>query len=176
MTLKEIYNQFADLVYTLAYKYLRNKEESEEATQDVFIKVHTKLGQFRNEAGLKTWIYKITINVCLDIIKSNQRNKRSIYKNSVNIEETKIGLKENPESQLIQNENTELLLACVNQLSDNQKMAFLLSKEEGISNPEIAKMMNTSISSVESLIFRAKANLKIVIAEKWPEYSMKKKK
>ena len=55
-------------------------------------------------------------------------------------------------------------------------MAFLLSKEEGISNPEIAKMMNTSISSVESLIFRAKANLKIVIAEKWPEYSMKKKK
>ena len=93
MTLKEIYNQFADLVYTLAYKYLRNKEESEEATQDVFIKVHTKLGQFRNEAELKTWIYKITINVCLDIIKSNQRNKRSIYKNSVNIEDTKIGLK-----------------------------------------------------------------------------------
>ena len=69
----EIYNEFSQLVYNLSLSYLQNIEDSKEATQDVFVKIHTKLEGFNNNSSLKTWIYSITINPCLDVLKSKNR-------------------------------------------------------------------------------------------------------
>jgi RNA polymerase sigma-70 factor (ECF subfamily) len=174
LELKQLYNNHSDLVYTLAYKYLQNNEDSEEVTQDVFMKVYENLDSFKKESDIKTWIYRITVNTSLDRIKAKNRDKRSMYKNSLNTEDVIISIKENPNSILESNEKLNILMECINQLSDNQKTAFLLSKEEGLSNSEIATIMESSISSTESLIFRAKSNLKNIVARKWPEYRKKK--
>ncbi len=70
-------------------------------------------------------------------------------------------------------ENSALLFEVINQLPENQKTAFILSKLDGLSNPEIADIMKVSVSSVESLIFRAKTNLKEKLAIKFKEYRKK---
>ena len=70
-------------------------------------------------------------------------------------------------------ENAAILLAVINQLPSNQKTAFLLSKFDGLSNPEISEIMNLSISSIESLVFRAKNTLKDKLKEKFSEYRKK---
>ena len=71
-----LYEQYKILVYNVALNYLQNTEDAEEITQDVFVQLHQSLSTFKNESTLKTWIYKITINKCLDFIKHKNSKKR----------------------------------------------------------------------------------------------------
>ena len=82
---------------------------------------------------------------------------------------------EHPGIVLEKKEDAQILFEVINTLTENQKTAFLLSKLDGLSNPEIAEIMQLSISSIESLVFRAKATLQERLAEKFENYRKKKK-
>jgi RNA polymerase sigma factor (sigma-70 family) len=69
-------------VYNVALQYVQNKEDAEEITQDVFIKVYDKHLEFKGDSALKTWIYRITINTSLDYIKAKTRKKKSCFLSS----------------------------------------------------------------------------------------------
>lgn len=73
MQLEEIYSMYKNKVYNLALQYVQNIEDAEEITQDVFVNIHLSLAQFKYNAELSTWIYKITINKSLDYIKMKKR-------------------------------------------------------------------------------------------------------
>ncbi|MBL0013325.1 MAG: RNA polymerase sigma factor [Flavobacterium sp.] len=172
-----IYNQYCVLVYNVALQYLQNIEDAEEITQDVFIQVHASFHQFDQRSSLKTWIYRITINKSLDFIKHKNSKKRLFifgkksqnendYLNSAHFE--------HPGILLENKENARILYGVINELPENQKTAFILSKIDGLSNPEVSEIMQLSISSVESLLFRAKSTLKEKLAHKFSEYRKKK--
>ena len=76
MDSQNLYNQYSVLVYNLALNYLQNIEDAEEITQDVFIQINNSLDKFQDKSSLKTWIYRITINKCLDYIKHKNSQKR----------------------------------------------------------------------------------------------------
>jgi RNA polymerase sigma factor (sigma-70 family) len=80
---------------------------------------------------------------------------------------------EHPGVALENKENAQILFQTINELTENQKTAFILSKLDGLNNPEIAEIMNVSISSVESFIFRAKASLKEKLSTKFENYRKK---
>lgn len=173
---RKIYDQHKLLVYNVALHYLQNKENAEEITQDVFVQLYQSLSQFKNNSALKTWIYRITINKCLDFIKHKKAKKRHFIfgkKSENQFEIQSISNFEHPGILLVQKENAEILFGVINTLPENQKTAFLLSKVEGLSNPEISVIMEVSISSVESLIFRAKANLREKLSKKIDTYRKK---
>ena len=175
---KEIYTHFNTMVYNLAISYIQNVEEAEEITQDVFIQVHESFSKFENNSTLKTWIFRITINKCLDHIKAKKRKKRmafvsSLFNTSGQIIHESIEF-QHPGIITEQKENASILFSCIDELPENQKTAFLLSKVEGLSNPEISEVMKTSVSSVESYIFRAKQNLQTMVKKKYPSLSKKK--
>jgi RNA polymerase sigma-70 factor (family 1) len=177
MQFKTIYNQYKLLVYNVALHYLQNIEDAEEITQDVFVQVHQNLDRFKANSTIKTWIYRITINKCLDFIKHKNSKKRFFMfgKKSENEDElNSISTFEHPGIALENKENAALLFQTINELTENQKTAFILSKLDGLSNPEISEVMNVSISSVESLIFRAKATLKEKLSDKFENYRKKK--
>lgn len=174
---KTIYNQYNVLVYNIALNYLQNIEDSEEVTQDVFIQIYNSFESFKEQSSLKTWIYKITINKCNDFIKLKNAKKRWFIfgkKSTSEVEILNISNFEHPGILLENKENAEILFQQINQLSENQKTAFILSKVDGLSNPEIATIMELSISSVESLIFRAKDNLKEKLSKKYSNYRKNK--
>jgi RNA polymerase sigma factor (sigma-70 family) len=174
---KTIYNQYSTLVYTVALNYLQNIEDAEEITQDVFVQLHQSLGKFNEKSSLKTWIYRITINKCLDCIKHKNSKKRFFIfgkKSKSDYEILNIATFEHPGITLENKEKSEILFAVINELTENQKTAFILSKIDGLSNPEISDIMQLSISSVESLIFRAKTTLKEKLALQFIEYRKKK--
>ncbi len=171
-----IYNQYSVLVYNVALNYLQNTEDAEEVTQDVFVKLHNSLHQFKEQSSLKTWIYRITINRCLDFIK--QKNSKKYFfvfgtKSNNATEFENIANFEHPGVLLENKEYSEILFSVINELAENQKTAFILSKLDGLSNPEISEIMQLSISSIESLIFRAKTNLKEKLSIKFNEYRKK---
>ena len=165
------------MVYNVALNYLQNFEDAEEVTQDVFIKVNQSIHTFKEESTIKTWIYRITINQSLDFIKKKNSKKRFFsfgrktdneyeYLNSSNFEHPGV---------LIENqENAKILFEIINTLPENQKTAFILTKVDGLSNPEVAEIMELSISAIESLIFRAKNTLKEKLSNKFEEYRKKK--
>ena len=177
MTFEEIYFEHHKLVYNLALQYVQNIQDAEEITQDVFIQLHTSLHKFQEKSALKTWIYRITINKCLDFIKHKNSQKRFFIfgkKSQNEVEILNISNFEHPGILLENKEKAALLFGIINELGENQKTAFLLSKVDGLSNPEIATIMELSISSVESLVFRAKVILKERLSNKFEEYRKKK--
>ena len=162
MSLEQIYNEHKGLVFNLSLNYLQNSEDAEEVTQDVFVKVFQKLKDFNNKSSLKTWIYKITINQCLDFLKAKKSKKRfgfiiPIHDNSNSFSYSEFN---HPGILLENKEATENLLKLINELALNQKTALLLKAEEDLSQKEIAVIMELSEKAVESLLSRAKSNLK----------------
>ncbi len=173
---ESLYAQYHVLVYNVALNYVQNCEDAEEITQDVFVQIYKSMHQFEEKAALKTWIYRITINKCLDFIKHKKSKKRFFVfgKRSQNENEIlNITDFEHPGILLENKENAQILFEAINQLTDNQRTAFILSKIDGQSNPEIAAVMELSISSVESLLFRAKTTLKEKLIQKFEKQHKK---
>jgi RNA polymerase sigma factor (sigma-70 family) len=174
---EKLYHEYKTLVFNVALNYLQNVEDAEEITQDVFVKAYHSHNKFNQKSSYKTWIYRITINQCLDHIKQKKSQKRFfIYgKKSQNEQEyLNSSTFEHPGILMENMEDAAILFGVINTLTENQKTAFLLSKLDGLSNPEIAEIMQLSISSVESLIFRGKATLQERLAEKFTQYRKKK--
>tara|TARA_B100000508_G_scaffold141016_1_gene145089 strand:+ start:3280 stop:3756 length:477 start_codon:yes stop_codon:yes gene_type:complete len=150
------------LVFNLALNYLHSVQEAEELTQDVFVKVFHEVENFRGESQIKTWIYRITINLCLDRIKSAQRKRRFsllryISDGFVSIQPAEFN---HPGIQLEQKEATELILKEIQQLPGKQQTALILKSIDGLSQKEIAEIMDINVKAVESLLSRARAKLK----------------
>ncbi len=160
---QEIYESYKNKVFNTVISYLQNQEDAEETTQDVFVEVHRSLDKFEGKSSLSTWIYRISINKSLDFIKSKNRKKRfafmiSLFNASGDLQHDAPNFF-HPGVILEQKEKSAILFKAINNLPENQKTAFILSKIEGLSYLEISEVMQTSISSVESLLFRAKQNL-----------------
>ncbi|SFB28974.1 RNA polymerase sigma-70 factor, ECF subfamily [Flavobacterium swingsii] len=173
---KNLYNEYKVLVYNVALNYLQNTEDAEEVTQDVFVEVHESLDQFNEKSSLKTWIYRITINKSLNFIKHKASKKRFFVfgrKSNNELEISNLSNFEHPGILLENKEKSTILFGVINELTENQKTAFMLSKIDGLSNPEISDIMQLSISSVESLIFRAKTSLKEKLSNKFEEHRKK---
>ncbi|MBL4709061.1 MAG: RNA polymerase sigma factor [Flavobacteriales bacterium] len=170
VNIRELYSEYGSMVYTLALSYLKNIEEAEEITQDVFLKAHHKIDEFKQQSSFKTWVYRITINCCLDHIKAKNRDKRKFQKNDKELKEGMIQTFYHPGLQLENKELGQLLFQEISALPENQKTAFILSKEKGLSLDEISIIMERSTSSVESLLFRAKQNLKERLSKRWEEF------
>lgn len=147
------------MVYNLCLHYVQNIEDAEELTQDTFVSVYANLDGFKNESTLKTWIYRIAINKCLDFLKSKQRKQKWMQLFSLfGYEQSFISLS-HPGVELENKESIQTLLNLINELPDNQKTVIILSKIEQHSQIQIAEIMEISVKAVESLMYRAKNNL-----------------
>jgi len=158
------------MVFNLAVQYVQNIEDAEEITQDVFVKVYNNLHSFKNQANIKTWIFRITINQSLDFIKAKKAQKRSFLSNIFSLNDEKYIFEpinfNHPGIELEQKESYQKIFDSINQLSDNQKTVIILLKIEDKSQAETAEIMNLNVKALESLFQRAKKNLKILLKTK----------
>jgi len=162
---KGLYDSYKDKVYNLAVSYTQNPQDAEELTQDVFVEIFKSIDSFKGDSNFSTWVYRITVNKSLDFIRYSKRKKRFGFITNLFNPETGEQVVERSDfiHPGIEAENRELskyLFMAMEKLPESQKTAFILSKVEGLSNPEICEIMNLSISSVESLQFRAKQSLR----------------
>jgi RNA polymerase sigma-70 factor (ECF subfamily) len=157
------YTAFKDLVFNLSLNYVQNREDAEEITQDVFISAHDKFSEFRQESKLSTWLYRITINRCIDFERAKKRQKRFAFISSLFGNNNALIFDppsfDHPGVQLEDKETMKKIFEAINSLPDKQKTALILLKIEGKSQAETAEVMQTSIKAVESLFQRAKNNL-----------------
>ena len=161
----KIVAQFQDHIVNTCFGFVNNSEDAEDLAQEVFIEVYRSIGNFRGGAKLSTWLYRIAVTKSLDFLRKKKAQKRIQFVKSlfgIDDEERQIADHKivHPHLQLEQQERLNVLHQAVSQLADNQRIAFTLNKFEDLSYKEIAVVMDISLSSVESLIHRAKKNLK----------------
>ena len=166
---KKLVSLFQEKVFNTALNFLQNQQDAEDAAQEAFIQVYNSIGQFKGNSTLSTWIYRITISKCLDHTRSKKRKKRFAFISRLFSENNELLYEapdfDHPGVQLDRKEDAAILFKMVNSLPENQKTAFLLNKIEGMSYMEVAGIMGLSESAVDSLLQRAKQNLRKKINE-----------
>lgn len=157
-------DQHQGLVYNTCLGFLKNEEDAEDMAQEVFMEAFRSIDKFRGEANLKTWLYRIAVNKSLEIIRKSNRQKRKGDTMSIS-GDMEVGSERfyHPGVVLEQKERSAILFDAINQLAEHQQAAFTLHKVEGLSYEEIAKVLDKSVASVESLMHRAKSNLKKIL-------------
>ena len=160
---KMLVDQCQDLVYNTSFGIVQNPDDADDITQEVFIQVYQSISSFKGGSKLSTWIYRITISKSLDHEKRKKRKKRFAFIKALlggpGEEHLHPVEFDHPGVQLENKERAGELFGALNQIPEKQRIAFTLHKLEGLSNQEIAGIMNTSLYAVESLMGRAKINL-----------------
>jgi len=161
---KSLVDTFQEKVLNTCLGFVPNRHDAEDIVQDVFMEVFRSINKFRGDSKLSTWIYRITTTKCLEHIRAKKREKRkSFFQSLIGMHENADRIKAidyNHPGVLLENkERSKTLFAAIEKLPENQRVAFTLHKIEGLSYREITEIMEMSLSSVESLMFRAKKNL-----------------
>ncbi|ADR21234.1 RNA polymerase sigma factor [Marivirga tractuosa] len=176
--LEQLYNEYADRVYNTLISYTKNSEDAEELLQDVFVTLYNSAGNFEHNSAVSTWIYRIAVNKALDFIRKRKSKKRfgsftSLY--SKESGEMKYDSVEfvHPGIQMENKEDAGFLFGALEVLPEKQKTAFILTQIEGLPQNKVAEIMSQSRKSVESLVQRAKANLKVELKKFFPERGKK---
>jgi RNA polymerase sigma-70 factor, ECF subfamily len=161
---RQLVEKYQQKVFSTCNGFLHNKEDAEDIAQDVFVEVYQSIDKFRNEAKISTWLYRISVNKSLNWIKKNRKHNlvqslESFFNlgddsNSDEIESIAVN-----NDDLEKEESNLMLYKAIESLGTNQRIAFSLNKFDELSYKEISEVMNISVSSVESLIHRAKMNL-----------------
>jgi RNA polymerase sigma-70 factor (ECF subfamily) len=172
---REMVERYSDLVYSTAYAIVQNELDAEDLTQECFVEITNAIYRFKGESKLSTWMYRIVTNLALYHLRSKKRKKRFGFLYSIDDSENKLNPINNlksadtPFQVLEQKEKSKILFSALNQLPENQRIAFILHNMEQQSYKEICEIMELSLSAVESLIFRAKQNLRKQLEELYHE-------
>ena len=167
---KYLIDTMKDMVFNTVLGLVQNFEDAEDVAQEVFIVVYQSVHDFKSESKISTWVYKITINKSLDFLKRKKRKKRFAFIESIwdKNKELKFDPIEfyHPGMQAENKEDAALIFKCIQELPEMQKVVFLLYKLENLSYEEIGKVIDKSESAVNSIMHRAKENLKACLMKR----------
>ena len=167
-------NRHQRSVLNFIFRFLGNRADAEDLTQEVFLRVWKAAGTYKPDAKFTTWLYRIATNLCINrqhairirklFVQSHVQEQIQNSKDSSIIGESAGIL--SPEERLIDSEQSVRLLNALNELPAKQRVAIVLRIYDEMSYQEIAQIMDRSVSSVDSLLIRAKKNLHRKLVEK----------
>ena len=143
--------KYIDTVYRVAFSMLKNPHDSDDVTQEVFLKLYTARGEFQSEAHVKNWLVKVTVNTCRNVFRTPWRKVEDIEEYAQTL------AFETPEQ-------SDLFLA-VNSLDRKYRIAVHLYYFEGYSVKEIGEILGVSENTVSTRLARARGKLKAILTE-----------
>jgi RNA polymerase sigma-70 factor (ECF subfamily) len=149
-------------VLNVVYRYLGDRGAGEDAAQEVFLKVYRARASYQPQAKFTTWLYRITVNHCLNEVRSRRSKPEGPSLVDDLVEE---GAATTPDAGMNRADLRRAVKEAVDSLPENQRVAVILARYEELSYEEIAEAMQVSLEAVKSLLFRAKENLKTRLAK-----------
>ncbi|MEK7240570.1 MAG: RNA polymerase sigma factor [Gemmatimonadota bacterium] len=155
---RTLYDQHVDRVYRLAHRMTGDETLARDFTQDAFVRAFEKIGDFRGDASLATWLHAIAVNVILNGLKKVKR-----------IRAREEGMDELPEVTVVQREAEpdlkRRLHVAIDALPDGYRMVFVMHDVEGYTHEEIATALGIQPGTSKAQLFRARGKLRDALAE-----------
>lgn len=148
---------YQTMVFSLAFKMLKHREEAEEVAQDTFIKAYKSLSKFSGKSKFSTWLYRITYNTCLDRIKANTKFNQNVEIDKISSDA--LSSVESIFEGIERQERSEIIQKCMNQLPDDERIILHLFYFEEQSLKEIKEVLSISESNIKVKLFRARKKL-----------------
>lgn len=150
-------DRYKDLVFTLAMRMLKNREEAEEVSQDTFVKSFQKLDRFKGDSKFSTWLYRVAYNTCLDRIKKNKKHLNDVEINDFTAHQVKA--LDNILDSIEEKEKSEIISACINQLPSEESFLLTLYYFDELSLEEISTIVGINSNAIKVKLFRTRKKL-----------------
>ncbi len=155
-------------VYRVAQRIV-GPDDAQDASQEVWVRVWQRIQGFRGESAFSTWLYKITVNACLDARRKDQRRRaRELPEEPPYLPETPTS-DNDPESSALNRERREELFESLEHVREDHRAALVLRHMEGLSYQEIAEVMDVPTGTAKGWVSRGRASLLIALSEKRKE-------
>jgi RNA polymerase sigma-70 factor, ECF subfamily len=150
---KYMYDAYKDKVMNLAYYMLGNEYEARDAAQEIFIKLYTSLDQFRFECEFSTWLYRLSVNTCLDYIRKEKR-RRTVSTDRLETDMTIPITNDSVDSDVMRRQISEDIEDAIQSLSPKLRCVMILRHIDGLSYSAISQILNCSVGTVSSRLYR----------------------
>jgi RNA polymerase sigma-70 factor (ECF subfamily) len=152
-----IYREHSGRIYTLACRMAGSPEDGEDLLQEIFLQAYRKLGSYRGDAALGTWLYRLALNHCLDYVRSKQA-KMSKLTDTLDADTSyqPIARRDTPIARLD-------LERALERLPDGCREAFVLHDVEGFDHKEVGNLMGIAEGTSKSQVFKARAKLRAML-------------
>jgi len=154
----ELARTYRSRIQGICYRYTGNRADAEDLVQEVLLRAYRGLETFRGEASFRTWLYRITVNACLNWVAARRRSEGL----SDELPDPRPGVVE----RLVKGQAAELVRRAVSELPDRQRMTVLLRVYEELSHKEISEIMGCPVGTVKANFFFALKNLQKRLREK----------
>jgi RNA polymerase sigma-70 factor (ECF subfamily) len=149
---KELLNRHQEAVYQLVHRFLGDANETEDITQETFLRLYRTAARYQPKASLRTFLFRIAKNLCIDFVRKKRPEPAEQLPEAID--------PKTPQDLLECAQAIEMLSNCIDTLPENQRMAILLRHTSGLRYQEIADVMGLTVSAVESLLVRARKTLR----------------
>ncbi len=171
---KLLVERYQRKVYGVALGMLKDKEEARDVAQDAFIKVYRYLDHFKGDASFYTWLYRITVNICIDVMrkKGGKKNEHVEFDESIDMDtsEANLGalgsrLGTNPQKSALRRELAEKIEEALAQVPEKHRAILLLREIEGMSYEDLARTLDVPKGTVMSRLFHARMKVQKILSE-----------
>ena len=165
----ELMKRYKQRIYAYLLRSVKNYEDAEELTIEVFFKVYRALGNWQPQAKFSTWLYRIAHNLAIDFHRAKSRRQTySLDDEELSLDEPIASdLGSDPAWQVEENDRHRVIRAAIDQLSPKQKDVFMLNRYEGLQIKEITEVLDMAEGTVKIHLHRAMKKLKILLQPLW---------
>ncbi len=161
--------KYQERVYAMVYGMLRNREDATDITQEAFVKAYRSLASFRLESSFYTWLYRIAMNLAIDLIRKRKRRREVGYEDGVAARDEDgtvhaMHQGDSPRRVLERRQLYKQIMDAMDQLPADQKQVILLRELEGLPYREIAEIMGIPEGTVMSRLFYARKKLQKMLS------------
>ena len=176
LTAEQVFRHYAPRVYNLARRMLSNDADAEDVTQDVLLQVVRKLGTFRGDADLYTWLHRVTVNAALAHRAKRARREEHETHDPLNhfletghhasaVRRWAVA----PDQQALDREREQIIEKAIARLPELYRDVYVLADVEGLSNPQIGEMLQLSLPAVKSRLHRGRMLMRDALAPHFEE-------
>ena len=152
-------------MYAVALRMCGNREDALDCSQEAMLRIYRSLSRFKGESSFSTWVYRITMNVCLDELRRRKTRTASSLDTMLEAGYSPVDEEDTPEKHFVRSEQRRAIEECIALLPEDMRAAVVLLDMQNFSYEEISAMLKTNIGTIKSRISRGRSKLREMLQE-----------
>ena len=162
---EELMQSHESRIYAIALRMMGNREDAQDCAQEAMVRIYRAMGSFKGQSALATWIYRITMNTCLDELRRRKARKVTSLDSLVDNGWSPTDTGDTPEEHGLRVEKQNALNQAIQSLPDDMRAAIILRDVKGYSYDEIASILDANVGTIKSLISRGREKLREILSK-----------